>query len=198
VKIVTGLLDGRGCGYPAPFGIEEENVTEEFGSFTPPHDTGQPDPVETDPAALNSAEDLDEDRLRADPLEAGMDPPERWSGADKYGTTPYEQRHPRPLGDRLAEEEPDIQPESGTLAPSGDGQSAREAEMAADAGTLEDEMAADSESLDDLPEVRDETALAPDENLDGEMLREAIGRGQASDEAGGSMASAERTPPPAE
>ena len=38
----------------------------------------------------------------------GMDPPERWSEADKYGMTPYEQAHPRGLDDRLAEEEPDV------------------------------------------------------------------------------------------
>ncbi|WP_285640736.1 hypothetical protein [Lentzea sp. NBRC 102530] len=80
---------------------------DDLGSYAPPQDTGSPDAVETDPAALNSAEDLDEDRLRLDPLEAGMDPPERWSGVDKYGMTPYEQAHPRPLDDRLAEEQPD-------------------------------------------------------------------------------------------
>ncbi|NUT96574.1 MAG: hypothetical protein HOY78_31580 [Saccharothrix sp.] len=84
-----------------------DDRTDELASYAAPQDTGAPDSVETDPAALNSAEDLDEDRLRADPLEAAMDPPERWSGADKYGTTPYEQAHPRPLDDRLAEEEPD-------------------------------------------------------------------------------------------
>jgi hypothetical protein len=91
-------------------------VTDDEGSLTPPQDTGAPDQVETDGAALSSAEDLDEDRLQADPLEAGMDPPERWSGVDKYGMTPYEQSHPRPLGDRLAEEEPDVgeQPAPGT------------------------------------------------------------------------------------
>ncbi|MFI6043773.1 hypothetical protein ACIA8C_19245 [Nocardia sp. NPDC051321] len=77
-------------------------------TYDPPQDSGPPDAVETDPAALNSAEDLDEDRLRADPLEAGMDPPESWSGADKYGMTPWEQAHPRPLGERLDEEVPDV------------------------------------------------------------------------------------------
>jgi hypothetical protein len=82
-------------------------MTDDRTSATPPQDTGPPDSVETDGAALSSAEDLDEDRLSADPLEAGMDPPEHWSGVDKYGMTPYEQSHPRPLGDRLAEEEPD-------------------------------------------------------------------------------------------
>jgi hypothetical protein len=72
-----------------------------------PYDAGSPDAVETDPAALSSAEDLDEDRLRLDPLEAGMDPPEHWTAADKYGTTPWEQAHPPALDDRLAEEQPD-------------------------------------------------------------------------------------------
>ncbi|GAA3647732.1 hypothetical protein C8D87_10623 [Lentzea atacamensis] len=84
-------------------------------SYTPPHDTGSPDAVETDPAALNSAEDLDEDRIRLDPLEAGMDPPERWTGVDKYGMTPYEEAHPRPLADRLAEEQPDVPVAAGDL-----------------------------------------------------------------------------------
>jgi hypothetical protein len=79
-------------------------------SPTAPHDTGSPDSVETDPAALNSAEDLDEDRLKLDPLEAGMDPPERWTAVDKYGMTAYEQAHPRPLEDRLEEEQPEVQP----------------------------------------------------------------------------------------
>ncbi|GLZ28566.1 hypothetical protein Lesp02_07560 [Lentzea sp. NBRC 105346] len=92
----------------------------------------------------NAAEDLDEDRIRLDPLEAGMDPPEHWSEADKYGTTPYEQSHPRPLDSRLAEEQPD--------------------------GTAE---------ID---------------GLDGEAQLEAVQRGQAADEAGGSSASTIREP----
>lgn len=81
---------------------------EDQAAYAPPQDTGSPDSVEADPAALNSAEDLDEDRIKLDPLEAGMDPPERWSGVDKYGMTPYEEAHARPLDDRLAEEQPDV------------------------------------------------------------------------------------------
>ncbi|HEX3648757.1 MAG TPA: hypothetical protein VHV49_10020 [Pseudonocardiaceae bacterium] len=78
--------------------------------YDPPQDTGTPDAVETDPAALNSAEGLDEDRLRVDPLEKGMDPPEHWSGADRRGTTPWEQANSAPVDERLAEEEPEVQP----------------------------------------------------------------------------------------
>jgi hypothetical protein len=83
-------------------------VTEPHQPYDPPQDTGAPDAVETDPAALNSAEDLDEDRLRQDPLEEAMDPPEHWTGVTKYGMTPWEEAHDRPLGDRLAEERPDV------------------------------------------------------------------------------------------
>ncbi|MFD1148302.1 hypothetical protein [Saccharothrix hoggarensis] len=78
------------------------------GYAAPQDDGGSPDAVETDAAGLSAAEDLDEDRLRQDPLEAGMDPPEHWSGVDKYGMTPYEESHPRPLDERLSEEQPDV------------------------------------------------------------------------------------------
>lgn len=92
-------------------------MSEGKDTWDPPQDTGAPDAVETDGAALTSAEDLDEDRLRTDPLEQGMDPPEHWSGVDRYGMTPREEAEPRPLGERLAEEEPDVladpAPESG-------------------------------------------------------------------------------------
>ncbi|QIS02210.1 hypothetical protein F5X71_07675 [Nocardia brasiliensis] len=85
-------------------------MTESDNTYDPPQDTGDPDAVETDPAALSSAEDLDEDRLRLDPQEAGMDPPEQWSGATEYGMTQWEEAHPRPLAERLAEEQPDVTP----------------------------------------------------------------------------------------
>ena len=82
-------------------------MTEPNQSYDPSQVTDAPDSAESDPAALNAAEDLDEDRLRVDPLEQGMDPPEHWSGVTKYGMTPWEEAHPRPLGERLAEERPD-------------------------------------------------------------------------------------------
>lgn len=143
---------------------------QEFGSYAPPHDTGSPDAVETDPAALNSAEDLDEDRLRLDPLEAGMDPPERWVGADQYGTTPYEQRTPRPLDERLAEEQP---------------------ETAAQTADQEDPV--DQDLADVGSEVEPETVPLPDDGLDAKALSEAAGRAQTADDAD-SFASSARLP----
>lgn len=55
----------------------------------------------TDPEGHNAAEDLDEDRLRLDPLEEGMDPPEHWSPAMEEHDT---------LDDRLREERRDRRP----------------------------------------------------------------------------------------
>lgn len=45
-----------------------------------------------------------------DSLEKGMDPPEGWRGVDMYGMTSTEQSHLRPMDERLAEEQPDIDP----------------------------------------------------------------------------------------
>lgn len=45
-----------------------------------------------------------------DELDRGYSPPERYSPAQRYGTTPWEQAHDRPLDDRLAEEVPEPDP----------------------------------------------------------------------------------------
>ncbi|MDG3010789.1 hypothetical protein G4X40_11580 [Rhodococcus sp. D2-41] len=53
------------------------------------------------------AEGLDEDTLALDPMEEGLEPPERWAAADKFGVTAGEQRRGETLDQRLAQEEPD-------------------------------------------------------------------------------------------
>lgn len=90
--------------------MQDETGSEREGidPGTPPQDTGRPDQVETDPAALNSAEDLDEDRLEVDPLEEGMDPPEHWSRLEEHGSTPREEHEGQPLEARIREERPDV------------------------------------------------------------------------------------------
>ncbi|QFU87273.1 hypothetical protein [Amycolatopsis sp. YIM 10] len=132
------------------------------------------EPVESDPAALNSAEDLDEDRLRVDPLEAGIEPPEHWSAADRFGTTPAEQREGESMAARLSEEQPDV--------------TADEVPEKPIAATPADEL---DESIDDQP--GDVEQVAPEEG--------GVGRHtssdelpQAADQAGGSVAEAIRTP----
>ncbi|QTR03122.1 hypothetical protein J7S33_29840 [Saccharothrix algeriensis] len=139
--------------------------TEDLNSYAEPQATGAPDAVETDPAALNSAEDLDEDRLRKDPLESGMDPPEQWSGVTKYGMTPWEEPHPRPLSARLAEERPDVTAEE---PPAGDPVEREEgvvdADVGPDAGAVGGLDADTRSEADRRGQAADDTV---DESIDG-------------------------------
>jgi hypothetical protein len=70
-----------------------------------------PDPLGHDDDVLTQSETLDEDDMGVDPLEQGMDPPDDWSAANRYGTTATEQATDRPLAERLAEERADITPD---------------------------------------------------------------------------------------
>lgn len=131
-----------------------------------------PDPVEFDSP---TSEDTDEDRLRVDPLEQGMEPPEQWTAADKFGNTPAEQREGESLDDRLREEQPDVdEPEPPNRPIS-----------ATPAVELD-------ETIDDVE--ADVDPVAPREPLGGPHSA-AAERGQSADEAGGSVADAIRTPP---
>jgi hypothetical protein len=57
---------------------------------------------------LNQSESLDSDEVHNDDGDIVVDPPEGWSGVDKFGITPREEREGEPLDDRLAAEEPDV------------------------------------------------------------------------------------------
>lgn len=143
---------------------------------TPPQDTGKPDSTETDPVALSSAEDLDEDRLRVDPLEEGVEPAEHWSEATRYGTTPFEQQQGESLEERVREEEPDVDHVDVPSVP----ERSVAANPPPDVSEGTDHVSGDAESrspADELPE--------PD--------TPAAGRGQIADE-GGSVADAIRDP----
>ncbi|GAB3549649.1 hypothetical protein J2S53_001765 [Actinopolyspora lacussalsi] len=61
-----------------------------------------------DPAQLQSAADLDEDELAADPLEEGIEPPDDWSPVSRQRPTPSEQAEGSGLESRLAEQRPDF------------------------------------------------------------------------------------------
>jgi hypothetical protein len=114
-------------------------------------------------------EALDEDNLRLDPLEEGMDPPEHWAQADKFGNTEREAREGQDLDHRLAEEQPDLQPEDPDRPP----------------GRLDD-------SVDD--DNYDDARLTPEEPVHPHHT-EAERSGTSADEAGGSIAEELRTPP---
>lgn len=60
---------------------------------------------------LSPMESTDSDDVLNDDGDEVVDPPEDWSGADKYGMSAEEQREGETLDQRLAEEEPDVTPE---------------------------------------------------------------------------------------
>lgn len=150
-------------------------MTEGKDPGTPPQDTGLPDDVETDPAALNSSEDLDEDRLKVDPLESGMEPPEHWSVAERHGRTPLEEHEGESLDERVRQEQPDTEvPE------------------------LPDPPVSSTPATE-LDASMDDPAVDPEEPLvrereDTRQPSDAERRGQNADKAGGSVANALREP----
>lgn len=141
-------------------------------------DNGRHDPPETDPAALSSSEDLDEDQLGVDPLEAGVEPPERWSAADRRGMTGTEQREGETVEERVRQERPDF----------GDGDSAV-TEAEAEAGTDAD-TEADTDTADSAPPLADNEIPLED----AADKRHRYETDQSADEAGGSVAESIRTP----
>ncbi|RLK54286.1 hypothetical protein [Actinokineospora cianjurensis] len=117
-------------------------------------------------STLTQAESLDEDNLRVDPLEAGIEPPEHWAEADKFGMTTAEQRAGETLDERLAEEEPDVTAQDDPPGP-------------------DTPLARVDDRIDEQSAV-DDAAPAHPRHTEAEL------RGQAADEAGGSVAEALR------
>lgn len=84
-------------------------MSDPLEASTPSANEVQPDPEQPeDPADLQSAGDLDEDELGVDPLEDGVEPPERWSAVAEGRPTPSEEHAGPTLDQRLAEEGRDI------------------------------------------------------------------------------------------
>ncbi|MGE2731288.1 hypothetical protein ACQI4F_17550 [Mycolicibacterium vaccae] len=59
---------------------------------------------------LSPMEATDSDDVRNDDGDEVVDPPEHWTGADKFGMSSEEQLEGESLDQRLAEEEPDVLP----------------------------------------------------------------------------------------
>lgn len=120
-----------------------------------------------EPETLSATEGLDEDELGLDPLEAGIEPPERWSAA-----TRAELREGETLEERLSEELPDDQPEDVPDRPI--------------AATPAEEL---DGSIDDVPADVESVAVeavSPGRHADGDP-------GEQADHAGGSVADSLRT-----
>jgi hypothetical protein len=65
-----------------------------------------------DEGVLDESDTLDDDAV-ADPLDVGIAAADRWSGANRFGTTVAEQRAGESLEQLLSEEEPDVDPYAG-------------------------------------------------------------------------------------
>jgi uncharacterized protein DUF5709 len=65
--------------------------------------------AEEDTGLFDSSDTLEDDPA-GEPLDVGYEPADRWSGANRFGTTPAEQAQGESLDQLLAEEEPDVDP----------------------------------------------------------------------------------------
>ncbi|WGY03174.1 MULTISPECIES: DUF5709 domain-containing protein [unclassified Nocardioides] len=82
-----------------------------------PNDPEQYDDYSVDDETQLQPEDTLADDDVADELDRGYSPPEKYSAGQRYGNTPWEQAHPQPLDDRLAEEEPEVDPAADPTGP---------------------------------------------------------------------------------
>ncbi|USI89735.1 hypothetical protein [Rhodococcus pyridinivorans] len=116
---------------------------------------------------LSPSEGLDADEVRNDDGDEVVDPPEDWSGADKFGTTQREEQEGESLDQRLAEEEPDVEP--------------AEPLDKTVAATPEDELTEDvDEVIDDATTGAPEDSKLADE-VDGVIVQDSrVDRGQIS------------------
>ncbi|WP_436771493.1 DUF5709 domain-containing protein [Yinghuangia sp. YIM S09857] len=70
-----------------------------------------PDDEPYEDPTLDASESLVTDDLSADPLDVGVEPPDRWSAAERFGTTADEAERGESLDQLLDEEEPELEPE---------------------------------------------------------------------------------------
>jgi hypothetical protein len=69
------------------------------------------EPEQSEQLTQGQPYDTLEDRGVGDVLDEGFSPPEKWSPAQKFGNTAEEMREGETLDQRLAQEEPDIEPD---------------------------------------------------------------------------------------
>ena len=66
--------------------------------------------VDDEDQPQSTGDSLTGDRGLDDPLEEGYSPPEKWSAAEGFGNTPYEEATGESLDQRLAQEDPEPDP----------------------------------------------------------------------------------------
>ena len=100
-------------------------------------------------------------------MDRGYSPPEKYSAAQGYGNTAWEQAHDRPLEDRLAEEEPEPDPvaEAERLASADDGMSHESDTIGSEVGGVRAGRLVDPDA--GLGEDTEKDLVADDVGIDG-------------------------------
>jgi hypothetical protein len=75
-----------------------------------PNETYNDYSVDDEDQPQGDGDSLVGDRGLAEPLDEGYSPPEKWSVAEGYGNTPYEEEVGETLDQRIAQEEPEPDP----------------------------------------------------------------------------------------
>lgn len=95
-----------------------ESTAEQLGETADTHATDDVTPnesyhnysVDDEDQPQDTGDSLTPDRGLAEPLDEGYSPPEKWSPAEGYGNTPYEEQVGESLDQRLRQEEPEPDP----------------------------------------------------------------------------------------
>lgn len=66
--------------------------------------------VDNEDQPQSTGDSMTDDRGLDDPLDEGYSPPEKWSPAEGFGNTPYEEALGETLDQRIAQEEPEPDP----------------------------------------------------------------------------------------
>ena len=77
---------------------------------TEPNESYNTYSVDDEDQPQGDGDSLVDDRGLTEPLDEGYSPPEKWSVAEGYGNTPYEEETGETLDQRLAQEEPEPDP----------------------------------------------------------------------------------------
>jgi hypothetical protein len=77
---------------------------------TEPNESYHTYSVDDEDQPQGEGDSLVDDRGLAEPLDEGYSPPEKWSAAEGYGNTPYEEETGETLEQRIAQEEPEPDP----------------------------------------------------------------------------------------
>jgi hypothetical protein len=87
-----------------------EFTSEDTGDAGEPNESYNTYSVDDEDQPQSFGDSLVDDRGLAEPLDEGYSPPEKWSVAEGYGNTPYEEETGESLDQRLAQEEPEPDP----------------------------------------------------------------------------------------